>query len=120
MTTTRCKTPHMVLREVWVTLLGYNLVRKVIATSAAVHEKRPRQLGFTLACQSILAARMLLATGACRDSRGLWAAALERIARNEVANRPGRVEPRVLKRRRHHYPLMGKGRKELKEEMRKT
>ena len=116
----RCKTPHMVLREVWVTLLGYNLVRKVIATSAAVHEKRPRQLGFTLACQSILAARMLLATGACRDPRGLWAAALERIARNQVANRPGRVEPRVLKRRRHHYPLMGKGRKELKEEMRKT
>jgi len=94
----RCKTPPMVLREVWVTLLAYNLVRKVIATSAAVHEKRPRQLGFTLACQSILAARMLLATGACRDRRQLLAAALDRIARNEVANRPGRVEPRVLNR----------------------
>ncbi len=116
----RCKTPHMVLREVWVTLLAYNLVRKVIATSAAVHEKQPRQLGFTLACQAILASRMLLATGVCRDPRGLWIATLERIARNKVANRPGRIEPRVLKRRRHRYRLMQKGRKELQEERRKT
>lgn len=115
----RCKTPHMVRRELWVTLLAYVLVRKVIATSAAVHDKQPRQLGFTLACQAILASRMLLATGCCRDPRQLWAAALERIARNEVANRPGRVEPRVLKRRRHGYPLMRRARQELQEEARK-
>ncbi|MEZ6063774.1 MAG: hypothetical protein R3C19_25785 [Planctomycetaceae bacterium] len=31
---------------------------------------------------------------------------LSQIARCEVANRPGRVEPRVIKRRRHGYPLM--------------
>ena len=37
----------------------------------------------------------------------LWAAALERIARNEVANRPGRIEPRVLKRRRHGDNTIG-------------
>ena len=115
----RCKTPHMVRRELWVTLLGYNLIRKVIATSAAMHEKQPRQLGFTLACQAILASHMLLATGACRAPRQLWIATLERIARNEVANRPGRVEPRVLKRRRHRYPLMCRSRQELQEEARK-
>lgn len=115
----RCKSPAMVLREVWVTLLAYNLVRKVIATSAAVHGKQPRQLGFTLACQAILASWMLLATGSCRDPRQLWTDALARIARNEVANRPGRIEPRVLKRRRHRYPLMRRSRQELQEEMRK-
>ena len=116
----RCKTPEMVYRELWVTLLAYNLVRKVIATSAAVHDKQPRGLGFTLACQSILASWMLLATGSCRDPRRLWAAALGRIARNEVANRPGRIEPRVLKRRRHRYPLMRRPRQELREEIGKT
>ena len=116
----RCKTPHMVRRELWVTLLAYNLVRKVIATSAAVHDKQPRQLGFTLACQTILASWMLLATGSCRDPRRLWTAALARIARNEVANRPGRIEPRVLKRRRHRYPLMRRSRQELREEIGKT
>lgn len=40
----RCKTPAMVRRELWVTLLAYNLIRKVIATAAAVHQKQPRQL----------------------------------------------------------------------------
>ncbi len=33
---------------------------------------------------------------------------LEQIAGCEVANRPGRLEPRVLKRRRHGYKLMMK------------
>lgn len=115
----RCKTPEMVYLELWVTLLAYNLVRKVIATSAAVHGKQPRQLGFTLACQTILASWMLLATGSCRDPRRMWAAALTRIARNQVADRPGRIEPRVLKRRRHRYSLMTRPRQELREEISK-
>ena len=102
----RCKSPEMVRRELWVTLLAYNLIRKLIAVAAAVHGKQPRQLGFTLACQTVLSSWMLLATGACRDARGLWERALERIAANEVANRPGRIEPRMIKRSRHHYPLM--------------
>ena len=111
----RCKTPDRVRRELWVTLLAYNLVRKLIATAAAVHNKQPRQLGFTLACQTILSSWMLLATGACRDGQQLWRLALERIAANEVANRPGRIEPRVLKRRRHRYPLMHDPRQKLRQ-----
>lgn len=111
----RCKTPEMVRRELLVTLLAYNLVRKLIAAAAALHGQQPRQLGFTLACQTILSSWMLLATGACRDQRGLWHLALARIAANQVANRPGRIEPRVLKRRRHHYPLMQAPRRKLRQ-----
>ena len=88
----RCKSPEMVLRELWVTLLAYNLIRKVIATAAAVHHKQPRQIGFTLACQTVLSSWMLLATGTCRDVHALTEAALARIAANEVANRPGRID----------------------------
>jgi len=112
----RCKTPEMVRRELWVTLLAYNLIRKLIATAAAVHDKQPRQLGFTFACQTVLSSWMLIATGACRDEAGLWRSALERIAANEVANRPGRIEPRVIKRRRNGYPLMTRPRDELRKE----
>ena len=116
----RCKTPEMVRRELWVTLLAYNLIRKVIATSAAVHKKQPRQRGFTLACQSILASWMLFSTGACHDSRAMYNTLLAHIAANEVANRPGRIEPRVLKRRRHRYPLMRRPRAQLRAELGKT
>ena len=56
---------------------------------------------------------MLPATGACRDERELWKSALKRIAANEVANRPGRIEPRMIKRNRQHYPMMHDPRREL-------
>ena len=116
----RCKTPEMVRRELWVTLLAYNLIRKVIATSAAVHGKLPRRLGFTGACQTILSSWMLLSTGSCSDSRALHTMMVKHIAANEVADRPGRIEPRVLKRRRHRYPLMQRPRDQLRAELGKT
>jgi hypothetical protein len=112
-----CKTPEMVERQLWTTLLAYNLIRKVMATAAALHGKQPRQLGFTLACQTILSSWMLLATGSCRNAQELRRSALARIAANEVANRPGRIEPRVLKRRRHRYPLMTRPRSELRQDL---
>ena len=112
----RCKSPEMVEREVWTTLLAYNLVRKVIAAAAAVHDKQPRQLSFTGACEAIQSSWMLVATASCRDLGELWRVTLEGIAAHEVANRQGRIEPRVLKRRRHHYPLMTRPRQELRAE----
>jgi len=113
----RCKSPAMVRRKLWVTLLAYNLIRKLIATAAAVHDRQPRQLGFTLACQTVLSSWMLMATGACRDAEQLWRRALERIAANQVANRPGRIEPRVIKRSRDRYPLMHDPRHQLRQEL---
>jgi putative transposase len=115
-----CKRPAMVLVHLWVTLLAYNLIRTLIATAAAVHDKQPRQVGFTLACQTVLSSWMLLSTGACRNARQLWERNLARIAANEVANRPGRIEPRVLKRRRHRYPLMQHSRQKLRAELLNT
>jgi len=110
----RCKTPPMVRRELWVTLLAYNLIRKVIAMSAVTHRKQPRTLGFTLACQTILSSWMLFSTGSCSEPQYMYSAMMERIAANTVANRPGRIEPRVLKRRRHRYRLMKRSRDELR------
>jgi putative transposase len=116
----RCKSPHMVRRELWVTLLAYNLIRKVITTAAAIHGKQPRRLSFTLTCQTVLASWILLSTGSARNAHQLWAAALGNIAAHEVPLRPGRIEPRVLKRRRHRYPLMHDPRAELREALGKT
>lgn len=110
----RCKTPEMVLRELWVTLLAYNLIRKTIATSAALHDKQPRRLSFTLTCQTVLSSWMLLATGRCYDTRDLYIMTLSHIAKHEVPNRPGRIEPRVIKRRPKPHKLMTKPRNQYK------
>ena len=49
----RGKSPEMVRRELWTTLLAYNLVRTTAAASALLHGKRPGQIRFTGTCQYI-------------------------------------------------------------------
>jgi hypothetical protein len=117
----RCKSPEMVGREIWTTFLGYNLIRMTTTGAALLHGKQPRQISFTSACQYVLSSWMLMSCGLI-DSQSVVAfctCLLQQIASCEVANRPGRLEPRVLKRRRHGYKLMQKPRNVLRQELRK-
>ncbi len=118
----RCKSPEMVRRELWTTLLGYNLIRTTGAGAALVHRKQPRQISFTSTCQYILASWMLMSCGMIDKTKvnDYCRKLLEQIAECEVANRPGRLEPRVVKRRPKPYKLMQKPRNELRRELRKT
>ena len=117
----RCKSPEMVRREVWTTILGYNLIRTTAAAAALLHDKQPRQISFTSTCQYVLTSWMQLSCGLIVGQRleRYLQLMLRHIARCEVANRPGRLEPRVLKRRRHNYKLMQQPRHELRRELRK-
>lgn len=118
----RCKSPEMVHREVWTTILGYNLIRTTAAGAALLHNKQPRQISFTSTCQYVLASWMQLSAGLVDSSslKDYLLLMLKQIASCEVGNRPGRLEPRVLKRRRHGYKLMQKSRNELRRELQKT
>jgi putative transposase len=115
----RCKSPEMVRREVWTTILAYNLIRTTAAGAALVHKKQPRQISFTSTCQYVLASWMQLSAGLIDEPAltDYLLTMLKQIAGCEVANRPGRLEPRVLKRRLHRYPLMQKPRSELRAEL---
>lgn len=117
----RCKSPEMVCCELWVTILGYNLIRTTAAGAAQLYDKEPRQISFTSTCQYVLASWMQLSSGLIKQTerRGYLSTMLKQIACCEVANRPGRLEPRVLKRRRHGYKLMQKPRNQMRRELRK-
>lgn len=117
----RCKSPEMVHREVWTTLLGYNLIRTTAAAAALLHGQQPRQISFTSACQYVLASWMQLSSRLIRQTElaGYLATMLKQIAACTVANRPGRLEPRVVKRRPKPYKLMQQPRCVLKNELRK-
>ena len=115
----RCKSPEMVRREVWTTLLAYNLIRTTAASAALLHDKQPRQISFTGTCQYVLASWMQLSLGTI-DNLGDYAfTMLNQIANCEVANRPGRLEPRLVKKRPKPYKLMQQPRNVLKEQLRK-
>jgi hypothetical protein len=97
-----CKSPAMIERHLWTTLLGYNLIRKVMALAAVQRHLCPRQLSFASAVQILEAFRWQLLGGG--DSAGAWQrVVLQAIATHRVGDRGGRVEPRRVKRRRDKY-----------------
>jgi hypothetical protein len=91
------------------------------AGAALLHNKQPRQISFTSTCQYVLASWMQLSSRliAPGDLDAYLSVMLKQISRCDVANRPGRLEPSVLKRRRHGYKLTQKPRHQLRHELRK-
>lgn len=112
-----CKSPAMVRRHLWTTLLAYNLIRTITARTSLMYGGQPREMSFTSACQYVLSTWMLVSTGHCiaETIRLLY----KQIAACRVGNRLGREEPRVKKRRPKSYPLMQLPRAELKAKLRK-
>jgi hypothetical protein len=103
METLSCKTPEMAIKEIWVYLLAYNLIRLMMAQAALLADCLPRQLSFKHTLQ------LWIAWGHCRidgtDTTkidGLFIL----IAQQKVWDRPGRIEPRAIKRRPKPFPLL--------------
>lgn len=116
----RCKSPEMVRRELWTTVLAYNLIRSTAAAAALLHSVKPRQISFTSTVQFVLQEWSLLAKQWLQPQKLIDFAnqMLQSIAACIVANRPGRVEPRVIKRRAKSYKWMTEPRDLLKAKLR--
>jgi hypothetical protein len=110
----RCKTPEMVRKEIGMTLAAYNVIRALMARAAKVHERRPRRLSFKGALQSLQEFAEKLRDSSPEKRDWLWEVILEGIAKDEVGNRPNRIEPRARKRRPKPYPLLMKPRKQAR------
>ena len=110
-----CKSPDMVEKEMWVYFLAYNLIRLVMAQSAALTGLLPRQISFkhTLQIWQVHRQRQHL----IEDEYLLVLCLL--IAENCVGNRPGRIEPRKVKRRPKPYPFLMEPRERARKTIRK-
>jgi len=111
-----CKSPEMARKELWAHLLAYNLVRRVMAAAAWESGKSPRQLSMAAALQTLEASRGELqrAEADRAPSLALVRIVLTAIASHEVGKRPGRVEPRRVKRRQQKHPLLRQPRHEAR------
>lgn len=108
----RCLTPHRVRNELAMHLVGYNLIRQLMATAAWGAGKQPWTISFKGTLQTFNHLLPVLATSMSTDD---WCdALLTAIATHEVGYRPDRVEPRVRKRRPKNYPLMNRPRSDYK------
>jgi IS4 transposase len=114
----RCKTPDMVCKEIWVHLLAYNLIRTVMAQAAHRYNLPPRTLSFKGTLQQLNAFKDTFLRTAEKSLPIVYGYLLEGIISHRVGNRPGRSEPRAVKRRRKPYPLLTKPREEARNELR--
>jgi len=113
----RCKSPQMVAKEIAVHLLAYNLVRAVMAQAAYLGQVLPRQLSFKAALQLLRAFEENLRH--CPRGRLTirHAYLLAGIAQLRLPHRPGRVEPRAVKRRPKQHHLLTQPRHILRERL---
>lgn len=117
METLSCKTPDMCEKEMWVYMLAYNLIRLLMAEAALQADVLPRQLSFKHTLQIWIAwSQRQFLSAAKEDTAALFIL----IAQIRVGNRPGRVEPRAVKRRPKPYPRLHCHRWKAREDIRKN
>ena len=99
----RCLTPEMIEKELWVSLLAYNLIRLLMAQAAVESGFHPRELSFKHTVQ-IWLQWLSVRCGHGQD----WhrEILLKLIVQVRVGHRPGRIEPRARKRRPKPYPWL--------------
>ena len=113
----RCQSPEMVQREIWTCLLAYNLIRKTILESAKRSKLSPRQISFTAALQKVAASWESVLLLSDKSLALLLEADFEHLAAHRVGHRPGRVEPRKVKRRPKSHKLLTQPRDAAREEL---
>lgn len=111
----RCRSPLMVEKEIWVYLLAYNLIREAMVCAAKLAEIPPRQLSFKHGLQLWTSWGSGDKNDWEEDEKGLFLLTL--IGQRVVGKRPGRIEPRAVKRRPKPYPLLTKTRMIAKEDI---
>ena len=122
MDTLRGKSPDVVRKEILMHLLAYNLIRALMWQAAEKHTRPLHRLSFAGTIEHLNAlAPYLWLYARTRRSRTLYALLLQWIARDKLPYRPGRIEPRAVKRRPKEYDLLNKPRQEMRQALlRKT
>ncbi len=95
----RCKSPEMVRKEISVNLLVYNLIRALMGKAAKHIKKNPREVSFKAAQETLVSFHQTLLGASGDRLENLIVNMLEIIGQHVVGNRPGRSEPRAVKRR---------------------
>jgi hypothetical protein len=113
----RCESPAMVRKELWIHLLAYNLIRVRMAQAAALHGTSPRALSFTMARILIHNLAPYMSTRSGDEHRRMEAALFEAIAHCRVGERPGRKEPRAIKKRAKSYSYLTKPRTQARKQL---
>ena len=110
----RCKSPDLIIREVAIHGIAYNLVRSLMQRSAHLHHVPLGRVSFKGSLDTLRQWSPVIAAAGqhARKQDALIEEMFALIAKDLVPLRPGRSEPRAKKRRAKNYQLLTKPRHE--------
>lgn len=113
----RCRSAEMIYKEILMHLIAHNALRLLVLDAVAQAKQSPRQIGFKASLQALRQWEPWLNNAELpeRERRRLKTVLIEAIAANVITPRPGRREPRCVKRRPKPYALLTAPRHEMVE-----
>lgn len=112
----RCQSPRLVHKELEMFFIAYNLIRCLMTQAGVIHEVPLDRLSFKGTVDSVRQFSVAIAQArSLKKQNQLIARLREVIAGDPVPHRPGRREPRALKRRPKPFQLLNRPRHLMKE-----
>ena len=103
----RSRSPEMAQKEVYMRLIAHNLIRSLMAQAAREHEVCLERISFKGSLDALRHFSHARAQARShKKRREVWAELLRTLAADLVPDRPGRREPRAVKRKKNKYPRL--------------
>lgn len=117
----RNRSPEMAQKELYMRLIAHNLVRCTMAKAATVHGAPLERISFKGSLDALRQFSQAMAQAKSKNTRELlWAELLRTLAADLVPDRPGRREPRAIKRKKNRYPRLVGPRHKFRDHMKRN
>ena len=116
-----CQSPAMIQKELTVHLIGYNLIRFVMAQAAATHGVAVERISFKGTLDGLRQFSLALSQARTQRKRQqLWEELLRVLAADAVPERTNRREPRAVKRQKNKYPRLNCPRHKFRDHLKRN
>jgi hypothetical protein len=112
----RCKSPQMVHKELEMFFTAYNLIRCLLVQASTINDVARDRMSFKGTVDSVRQFSLAIVQARSKKKQNqLIAELFEVMARDQVPDRPDRLEPRAVKRRPKPYDRLNRPRHLMKE-----
>jgi len=117
----RRRSPQMAQKEMYARLIAHNLIRCLLAQAAGQHQQSLERLSFKGSLDALRHFTYAMARARSKAKRQqLWKLLLLTLAGDLLPERPGRREPRAVKRKKNKYPRLDAPRHRFRDHPKRT
>lgn len=116
----RCHSPLTCQKELYTRLIAHNLIRCTMIQAAVEHDVPLEQISFKGSLDAVRQfAQAMAQARSQKKRRELWDSLLQTLAHDLLPDRPGRREPRAVKRKKNRYPRLRGPRRKFRDHLKR-